>query len=152
MAISAWVDKTRAVLQRLRTAQGRFRLYGPSLTAARAFQALGDIGTIVDFGNMHNYFAGRHPGTGGWGASSYGSIAWNLNLVQESTGGKPTVTTETGYRNDSAPDALPLDIAARYLPRLLLEQYQAGISRTFLYELVDSSPEQYRPSAPERYT
>jgi hypothetical protein len=139
-----WVDKTRTVLERLRSVQGRFPVYGPSLTAEWAYQALGDISAWVNFGNMHNYFAGRHPGTGGWGAGGYGSINWNLKLVNGGSGGKPAVTTETGYRNDfSAPDAVPSDIAARYMPRLLLEQFRAGIARTFLYELVDSGPEQY---------
>ncbi len=32
---------------------------------------------------------------------------------------------------------MPAEVAGRYLPRVLLEQYRMGITRTFLYELCD---------------
>ena len=136
-----WADKVRLTLRQLRDVQRtrRFPIYGPSFTNAGAFEALGDISPWVDAGNMHNYFAGRHPGTDGWGADGYGSVAWNLSLVKGVTN-KMTVTTETGYRNDqSAPDSVPSAVAGRYMPRLLLEQFRNGIARTFIYELVDSA-------------
>jgi hypothetical protein len=141
-----WADKVRATLAQLRDIQRtrNFPIYGPSLTSASAYASLGDISAWVDAGNLHNYFAGRHPGTTGWGDDGYGSIVWNLQLVTGSTAGKTTVTTETGYRNDmAAPDAVPYAVAGRYMPRLLLEQFRRGIVRTFIYELVDSGPEQY---------
>ena len=93
----------------------------------------------MDFGNLHNYPGGRHPGTGGWGDNGYGSINWNLALIKRSAAYKPVVTTETGYWDDMAtPNAVPESVAARYLPRLLLEQFRKGILRTYIYELCDS--------------
>lgn len=136
-----WVDRTREVLDRLRRIAGRFPVYGTSPTEWWAFDALGDVSAFVDFGNLHNYFAGRHPGTPGWGDFEYGSINFNLMLARKITGTKPVVTTETGYLDRNVPGAngpLPQEVIAKYLPRLILEHYRRGIRRTFLYELVDS--------------
>jgi hypothetical protein len=48
------------------------------------------------------------------------------------------MTTETGYVTDvSQPNGVPEDVAGRYLPRVLLEQWMHGITRTYIYELVD---------------
>lgn len=115
-----------------------FPIYGPSLTTAAAYARIGDAGAYFDFANLHNYFAGRHPSTKGWGPKGYGSIAWNLNAVERHAGGKPVVTTETGYQDSpSVKNFAPPDVAGRYMPLVLLEQFRAGIVRTFLYELCD---------------
>jgi hypothetical protein len=137
-----WAQTLTTTLTRMRGLKNdaraaAFPLYGPSLTSEAAYAALGDVSALFDFANMHNYFAGRHPGTTGWGANGYGSIAWNLNLTGRYAGGKPLVTTETGYQTDTSADAVPERIAGRYMPPLLLEQYRAGIVRTFVYELLD---------------
>ena len=69
--------------------------FGPVLTQEAAYAALGDVSGLVDFGNLHNYPGGRHPGTAGWGDNGYGSIDWNLTLAKRSAAYKPVVTTET---------------------------------------------------------
>ena len=141
---SQWVSTLRATLARLHQLKSypesaSFPIYGPSLTQEAAYVALGDVSGLVDFGNLHNYPGGRHPGTGGWGDNGYGSIDWNLALIKRSAAYKPVVTTETGYWDDMAtPNAVPESVAARYLPRLLLEQFRKGILRTYIYELCDS--------------
>lgn len=138
-----WVEVLRETMQRLHTLKSdsrvsRFPIYGPSLTSAKAYGALGDVSEFYDFANLHNYFAGRHPSTRGWGANGYGSIAWNLRLIGKYGGGKPVVTTETGYQDHpSIKDSVPSEVAGRYLPIVLLEQFRAGIVRTYLYELCD---------------
>jgi hypothetical protein len=140
---SNWAQIVRATMTRLGGLRGvagleNYPIYGPSLTSAAAFTALGDISATFDYVTMHNYFAGRHPSTGGWGANGYGSIRWNLELAGRYGGGKPAVTTETGYQDVStAVDFVPREVAGNYLPKLLLEQYRAGVTRTFLYELCD---------------
>jgi hypothetical protein len=140
-----WVETLRASLGQLHglrndPALAAFPVYGPSLTLEAAYSELGDVSSLIDAGNLHNYFGGRNPGTTGWGANGYGSIEWNLQLVRRFSGGKPIVTTETGYSNDSSvTDFTPQDVAARYMPRLLLEQFRKGIVRTYLYELSDFS-------------
>jgi hypothetical protein len=138
-----WAAVLRQSLVRLRSvtndARGAgFPIYGPSLTSAAAYAALGNVSQYYDFANIHNYFGGRNPGTPGWGAGGYGSIGWNLDLTRQYSPSKPVVATETGYQDDpSLVDGVPPQIAGRYMPRVLLEQFRAGVVRTFLYELAD---------------
>lgn len=115
-----------------------YPVIGPSLTHESSYGAVGDVSSYFDAANLHNYLAGRHPGTAGWGSDGYGSIAWNLRLIRPYSGGKPIITTEIGYQDGPGiQDRVPAGVVGRYLPRLLIEQYRAGIDRTFLYELCD---------------
>lgn len=115
----------------------RFPVIGPSLTKADSFAKVrGDC--TFDYSNLHNYFAGRNPGTTGWGSNGYGSIAWNLSNVNAACPGKPVITTETGYQTiTSLKNSVPESVAAKYVPRVFLEQWLRGIRRTYLYELLD---------------
>ena len=145
-----WVATLRTVLAQLHALRNdpslaRFPVIGPSLTDENAYRQLGDVSALVDAGNLHNYFAGRNPGTGGWGDDGYGSIDWNLRVVARSAGGKPIVTTETGYWDDpTRVAAIPQDVGGKYMPRLLLEQFLKGVRRTYIYELCDI-PESVMP-------
>lgn len=116
----------------------RFPIYGPSLTSEKAYRQLGDVSAYYDFANLHNYYGGRHPSTRGWGPKRYGSLGWHFNLTTQYAHGKPIVTTETGYKDHpSEMNWVPQDVAARYMPIAILEQFRAGIVRTYLYELID---------------
>jgi hypothetical protein len=115
----------------------RFPVIGPSLTRPDSFGKLRGLCSF-DYANLHNYFAGRNPGTRGWGSNGYGSIAWNLSNVGALCNGKPVMTTETGYQTDAgSKQGIPEEVAARYVPRVFLEQWLRGIRRTYLYELID---------------
>lgn len=124
--------------------------YGPSLTQAESFPATGNLAGVISSNNLHIYFAGRNPGTNGWGytdakGNDYGSFAWWLEQAAISGPGLPAVVTETGYLSypqTNTPDTLPESVAASYAPRTLLVAYQNHIQRTFTYELLDevSSP------------
>ena len=132
---SNWVWKTRNVLYELRSEQfNQFPVIGPSLTNWGSFNALGSIGHWADIGNLHNYLAGHHPGTGGWGGYAYGSLGYHKMLMSiMMPADSPIITTETGYGSNETPD----DVIAKYLVRLLLYQFINGISRTYIYELAD---------------
>ncbi len=121
---------------------------GPSISYPNDFAKAGTFTGDADYGNMHDYFAGRNPGTGGWGGTdsfgTYGSLAWNIAIAGQMTPGVPMASTETGYTDaavagQSDPDqyAVPSSIAAHYILRLLLEHWRANVWRTYLYELVD---------------
>ena len=138
-----WVTKVRRSMMRLAglrdiASVSHYPIIGPSLTREVSYSQVGDLSAFFDQANLHNYLAGRHPGTTGWGDNGYGSIDWNLRLIRRFSGGKPIVTTEIGYQDGPGiQDSVPQDVVARYVPRLLIEQYRLGIVRTFLYELAD---------------
>ncbi len=117
----------------------QYPVIGPSVIRPQDLAPLSGIGSDFDFANMHNYFAGRNPGTAGWGANGYGSISYNMNLASSAWPGKPIITTETGYDTDAGDDSIPERIEGEYAPRLVLEQMLHGIKRTYFYELIDEN-------------
>jgi hypothetical protein len=142
----SWAATLAAFVERLhQTVKGdpltsRFPIIAPSLTRQGSYAQLRGICSFA-FENLHNYFGGRNPGTPGWGANGYGSISWNLSNVNTACPGMPVMTTETGYQTDlTLSQSIPEDVAARYVPRIFLEQWLRGIQRTYLYELIDLPP------------
>jgi hypothetical protein len=118
-------------------ATSRFPVIGPSLTRPDSFAKLRGLCSF-DYANLHNYFAGRNPGTLGWGSNGYGSIPWSLANANTVCPGKPVITTETGYQTATTlKQGIPEEVAAKYVPRVFLEQWLHGIQRTYLYELID---------------
>ncbi len=122
---------------------------GPSFTTAEAYQAVGNLASLVDYTNLHVYYANRNPGTQGWGAGDalqnrYGSLAFWVDQGASYAVATPQIITETGYVNTSAlgPGVLPESIAASYIPRTFLTSFNRGVKRSFAYELLDevSSP------------
>jgi hypothetical protein len=119
-------------------ATSAYPIIGPSLTQPGSFPKAAASTSFFDYANLHNYFGGRNPGTSGWGGGGYGSINWNLNLAKQAWPDKPIMTTETGYRtNVNEAQGVPEEVAGKYLPRLLLEQWEHGIQRTYIYQLLD---------------
>jgi len=115
---------------------------GPSLTSGDAYAQLGNLSAYMDFGNMHDYFAGFAPGNGGYGGpgygSYYGSIAYNQGAAAQTSGPKAVVATETGYSTTpNTRNAVPEAIQFKYVPRMFFEQFLHGVPRTFEYELID---------------
>jgi hypothetical protein len=149
-----WAATLNAFLARLHSvvesdpSTSRFPIIGPSLTRAESFPQVAESGAFFDYSNLHNYLGGREPGTAGWGRNGYGSISWNLALVQHPWPNKPVMTTETGYLNDlSNVQGIPEDVSGKYLPRLLLEQWMRGIHRTYLYQLLDHEKSERDPGS-----
>lgn len=118
----------------------KFPIVGPALVQGGSYAHVASAAGAFDDANLHDYFGGHNPGTGGWGGGGYGSIAWNLANANGAWPGKPVITTETGYMNNlSIQDAVPEDVAGKYFPRVFLEQWMHGIKRTYIYELVDEA-------------
>ena len=72
---------------------------------------------------------------------SYAGLAWYLRNMRDSfKPGAPVIATETGYNNSVRRGGAGVSerAAAIYLPRLLLNNFSAGVVRTFLYEFMDS--------------
>ena len=116
-------------------------VFGPALAFKRNYAALPDLSDHADVANAHMYAGGHQPG------NEMGHSSALRTVVPT----KPMVVTEAGYHNavntTNGHLAVPEDVAATYLPRLLLEHYLAGRSRVYTYELIDefSDPGEERP-------
>jgi hypothetical protein len=100
---------------------------------------VGDLSRYVDYGNAHIY-----PGRGDAPGTVYERY---LSGTLATSPGRPMVATEAGY--DTAVNA-PYDpyfagvsesVQAKYITRMVLEQFVHGYERTFLYELLDEMPD-----------
>ena len=143
---ASWVSDLRAYLpvaQQVGQATG-LPVYGPSLTQIDSYPELGDVSSMEDFGNIHAYWGGRNPETGGWGppdsqVNYYGSMPYDLDEANTDSPGKPVVMTETGYvvNNTPSQNVITESLEAIYEPRLLLHAWNMGFKRTYIYELMD---------------
>jgi hypothetical protein len=144
-----WVATTQAFQKTLyETIKGsaatrNYPVLGPSITSEMGDALVGDLSGYLDYGNMHNYFAGFNPGTPGWGGTdtfgTYGSISWSKNIMAQVSGTKPILTTETGWGDGTGANEIPPAIKARYVTRLFLEQYRQGVVRTIEYQFCDNT-------------
>ena len=138
-------------------------VYGPSLAAATqeqvalygtiksampgvgviqtSFGGVNDYGTTgnqsayADYGNAHTYFGtGNSPG---WN----NNIPYMNGLAQETTPGKSVVVSELGYYTINGADSSSVsnDAQAKYTLDAVLDAYQAGDVKTYLYELLDAN-------------
>lgn len=104
-------------------------LLGPSFVSASSRGGVGDIAGLWDIENIHPYPGGESP-----------------EPPPDPPGGeRPVMATETGYHNalraQEGQPPVSEEAAAAYIPRVLVENFAAGIKRTFLYELIDEKPD-----------
>ncbi len=105
-------------------------VWGPPLAFASNAAKLTPV--QATYGTFHPYPGGQNPSV------LYPS---QTALIQPLFPGDPLIATESGYHNAFADhsDQPAIDYAtgAKYFPRLLLESFNAGLYRTYLYELFD---------------
>jgi hypothetical protein len=110
-------------------------ILGPSFATLRGPSLVGNLGGLVDVGNIHPYTGGLSPNPE--------HIKSELKRARITAKGKPVWATEVGFHNAmrsrSVDNQAPVSerTAAIYLLRTFLEQFRAGIRRTFAYELID---------------
>jgi hypothetical protein len=120
---------------------------GPSFQTKLGYTSSGNIASLINYNNLHIYFGGRNPGSGGWGEGDaqghfYGSFDWWIDQGNVNAPGSPDLVTETGYLaypSATQTGTIPESVEASYTPRTLLIAFTKGIKRTYLYELVDES-------------
>ncbi len=114
----------------------RVQLIGPSMAFASHGHDVGNISGRIDFGNLHSYPAGKLPST---------IFPEQTELAKDLSGSHAVIMTETGYHNalndHNDQPAVSEAAAAKYIPRMFLENYIHGIPRTYLYELLDEAPD-----------
>ena len=141
---SADRDYQRSIWE-ARRSMGRTRsdlsLIGPAMAFAANGEKLGDMSGYADFGNLHPYPGGLapsvifpRPGT----RQDFLSMSRAQAAVMY--GSLPIYVTESGWHNcfgdQKEIPATSLEATARYVPRLFLENFNHGIRRTYLYELI----------------
>jgi hypothetical protein len=140
--ISGWPEVTRAYQTALyesihqTSAMSSIPIIGPSLAFVANGARLGDMSEIADLGNLHPYPAGKSPST---------IFPKEPQLAAAVYGTRKIVVTESGYHNalhvHSGQPGVSETAAAKYVPRLFLENFNHGIPRTYLYELLDEARE-----------
>ena len=115
---------------------GSMAVIGPSLAMAGNGPALGDISRYMNYGNLHPYPAGQAPSV---------IFPQQPQMAQAVSSSLPVIITETGYHNalndHRDQPGVSEAAAAKYIPRLFLEDFSHGIFRTYLYELMDEKPD-----------
>lgn len=128
------LDHQRALVAALAATPGTERLavYGPSSARPNNQQWFGDLTGLADYANAHAYSGGR--------IGSFGLDLFNPPAQARLAGG-PLVVTEAGWQTEPtgafSQPGVPESVAARYLPKLVLEGARRGIPRTYLFDLVD---------------
>jgi hypothetical protein len=96
----------------------------------RAAKELGDLTAYIDAVNLHPYQGGALP-----------MDQWDTKWLPGALGtsaDKPIIVTETGYHyveRASGQPGITDRAGARYLPRLFLDMFAAGVMRTHYYNL-----------------
>lgn len=133
-----WASQTRSLQTRIwstRNSTAGFTsqpVLLPAMSQPYNYPSLGDLSAYGTHGNIHSYSGGQRPL----------SVLSNwVTGVKVTSGALPLMATETGYHtavNTSSPH-LPISErgAAKYVPRLFLDYYNAGIQRTYLYQFLD---------------
>jgi hypothetical protein len=120
---------------------------GPSLVGDSSPARLGDQQSSLNFGDVHPYTGGLAP------TPAY--IASQLQRISAVSGRKPVWATELGYSNALRAPAGQQPVSeyagAVYLLRELLENFKAGIQRSYAYELVDDNPDPSDSNIQEHY-
>jgi hypothetical protein len=133
-----WAAETKAFQQALYSkvkSDPRTRnmpVFGPSLGRPGNAPLVGNISAYLDYSAINPYSGGNVP---------LAQLDYHRTKLQPMTPSRGFVATETGYHTATAwtggHPPVTEAVQARYTPRQVLEFYNAGIPRTYLYELID---------------
>lgn len=102
---------------------------------------LREAAPFCDIVSLHPYVQhAQEPET----AESYAALPWYIQNFRDGfKPGAPAMATEMGYTNVVSPNGGGISELASsiYLPRALLNNFAAGLLRTFFYEFMDSGVE-----------
>jgi hypothetical protein len=115
------------------TLASKYLVLGPSFVYSSSPSSVGDLSGYMDDGVAHPYPGGNIPSS----AVTPSRLQW----LATTDGSHPLMATETGYNNalQTTNGHLPVSesAAGKYIPRLFLENYKAGLVRSYSYELID---------------
>ena len=102
-------------------------------TDSSQFAQLGDLSNYTDYANSHAYVMSTTDISAG--------IDYLLSFAGIPAPGKPMVITEAGYTTLPSYwyDGVSESVHAKYMLTTLLDAYQKGVAKTYLYELIDDT-------------
>lgn len=107
-------------------------VYGPAMAQAISYSYVGDLSAAMDGGAIHPYPGGQRP---------MAAVNTHITYGRKISGNKPLIASESGYHDATRWTGEHAGVSeaamARYAPRLLLDYFNAGIRRSYLYELFD---------------
>lgn len=111
----------------------RHLVVGPSIATLSTVSQVGDLSAYMDEGAIHPYDGGQIPGT---------NLREHADAIKVITGPRALQATEVGYHTAQASSnpwhwALNESAQAKYTLRQFLELFNAGVRRSFAYELID---------------
>ncbi len=134
-----WASELRTFTRQLaegvrsRPALASIPIIAPSIVESQNEASIGDLTPWINYGNTHTYMGGEIPEMPRWNTE--------LAAVAKFAGSLPVQVTETGFNNalKTTNPHRPTSEAASaiYTPRLFLEDFNRGIARTYIYELLD---------------
>jgi hypothetical protein len=106
----------------------------PSMAIPENGSRMASLQSVVDGGNMHSYAGGNQP-------DQDLDTRW-IPDTKKVSGDHAIVATETGWHNavndaNASQKGVSEEVSSKYIPRLFLEYFNRGVTRTFLYELMD---------------
>lgn len=114
-----------------------------SFAQVASFTAAGNLAADANDANVHEYFAnGNTPGS---------NIATYIALGQLVSPGEPTIATEAGYYTMPSATGVDALVQAKYDLTLLFDDWQAGISTTYLFELMDEQADPGNTNPEDHY-
>jgi hypothetical protein len=148
----SWVKRLRRYQHRLYATVRRapslagVPVFGPTLVFGDDFRRLGSLARYTDFGNVHPYSGGQVPDA---------NLGYNRAKEKLVAPRRPLVASEAGFHNaiHSGDGNRPVSERAQadYVPRLFLDFFRSGVSRTYLYELLDEQANPSRSNAQQHY-
>jgi hypothetical protein len=109
----------------------------PALTTGGAYTDLGNVESYSTYGNIHEGFDGFYPGTPGYGSGGYGSIPYEIAQSAAEAPNEQFYVTEVAYSTADVTNGGDLASQEKYVPRVLFDNFNAGLPRSYYYELID---------------
>ena len=142
---AGWVAETRSFQKSLYQAvkadprTANMPVLGPSLGNPGNAPLVGDLTPYLNYGSVHPYPGGKTP---------LPALLDHQNKVKPVSGSRRVVATESGYHNamlwtGGHPPVSELAMG-HYTLRLLFDYFNAGVPRTWLYEMIDQGADRTR--------
>ena len=107
-------------------------ILSPSFLSRSTPALVGKMDRWVDYGNIHPYPYPRAP-------DANNAVRRMTSIFADMYGNKPFIATETGYHTGGPSSDRPVSevVQAKYLLRVFLENFNAGVVRSYAYEFWD---------------